>query len=159
MPCSPEAVAAFQEAGVLFAPAKASNAGPVSPSPRTSPFPKRFPLLRLMIPAPRADAALSHVIGGVGTSGLEMSQNSLRMSWTRDKVDGYLETIMVNIHNTAARCGLDETAAMDCAVPQLMIVSYNRYARAYGRDGDYVFGANAAAFFKVAEAMIAQGIV
>jgi len=97
MPCTPEAVAAFHKAGVLFAPAKASNAG------------------------------------GVGTSGLEMSQNSLRMSWTRDKVDGYLESIMVNIHKTTAK-----------------------YAKNYGREGDYVFGANAAAFFKVAEAMKAQ---
>lgn len=55
--------------------------------------------------------------GGVGTSGLEMSQNSLRMSWTRDEVDSQLEDIMKLIHRTAAQT-----------------------AREYGREGDYVFG-------------------
>jgi len=74
--------------------------------------------------------------GGVGTSGLEMSQNSLRMSWTRDEVDAQLEGIMKLIHRTAAQT-----------------------AREYGREGDYVFGANAAGFLKVAKAMMAQGIV
>ena len=74
--------------------------------------------------------------GGVATSGLEMSQNSLRMPWTREEVDQKLEGIMVNIHKNAS-----ETA------------------KKYGREGDYVFGANVAGFLKVAEAMIAQGIV
>ncbi|MBK71119.1 MAG: NADP-specific glutamate dehydrogenase [Euryarchaeota archaeon] len=74
--------------------------------------------------------------GGVATSGLEMSQNSLRLSWTREEVDQRLENIMVNIHKAAA-----ETA------------------KQYGREGDYVFGANVAGFLKIAEAMEAQGIV
>jgi glutamate dehydrogenase (NADP+) len=74
--------------------------------------------------------------GGVATSGLEMSQNSLRMPWTREEVDQKLESIMVDIHKNAF-----ETA------------------KKYGREGDYVFGANVAGFLKVAEAMIAQGIV
>lgn len=74
--------------------------------------------------------------GGVATSGLEMSQNSLRMPWTREEVDQKLENIMVNIHKNAF-----ETA------------------KEYGREGDYVFGANVAGFLKVAEAMIAQGVV
>ena len=74
--------------------------------------------------------------GGVATSGLEMSQNSLRLSWTREEVDQRLEDIMVNIHKNAF-----ETA------------------KKYGREGDYVFGANVAGFLKVAEAMIAQGVV
>lgn len=100
MPCTPEAVEVFQEAGILFAPGKASNAG------------------------------------GVATSGLEMSQNSLRLSWTREEVDQRLEGIMVEIHRNAA-----ETA------------------KKYGREGDYVFGANVAGFLKVAEAMIAQGVI
>ena len=100
MPCTPEAVAAFQNAGVLFAPGKASNAG------------------------------------GVATSGLEMSQNSLRLSWTREEVDERLDNIMVNIHKAAA-----ETA------------------KEYGREGDYVFGANVAGFLKVADAMLQQGVI
>ena len=74
--------------------------------------------------------------GGVATSGLEMSQNSLRLAWTREEVDQRLEGIMVNIHKNAF-----ETA------------------KKYGREGDYVFGANVAGFLKVAEAMIAQGVV
>ena len=74
--------------------------------------------------------------GGVATSGLEMSQNSLRMPWTREEVDQKLENIMVNIHKNAFDT-----------------------AKKYGREGDYVFGANVAGFLKVAEAMIAQGIV
>ena len=65
-----------------------------------------------------------------------MSQNSLRMCWTREEVEQKLENIMVGIH---AR--VSETAAR------------------YGREGDYVFGANAAGFLKVAEAMLAQGVV
>ena len=74
--------------------------------------------------------------GGVATSGLEMSQNSLRLSWSREEVDQRLEGIMVDIHKNAF-----ETA------------------KKYGREGDYVFGANVAGFLKVAEAMIAQGVV
>ncbi len=72
--------------------------------------------------------------GGVATSGLEMSQNSLRMSWTREEVDEKLDGIMVGIHK----------AAYDTA-------------QKYGRPHDYVFGANVAGFLKVAEAMLAQG--
>ena len=74
--------------------------------------------------------------GGVATSGLEMSQNSLRFGWTREEVDAKLDNIMVNIHKNAA-----ETAAK------------------YGRPGDYVLGANVAGFLKIAEAMTAQGVV
>ena len=74
--------------------------------------------------------------GGVATSGLEMSQNSLRLGWTREEVDAKLDAIMVNIHKNAS-----ETAEK------------------YGRPGDYVFGANVAGFLKIAEAMIAQGVV
>ena len=74
--------------------------------------------------------------GGVATSGLEMSQNSMRMSWTRERVDGELETIMIRIHQNAY-----ETAEK------------------YGQPGNYVFGANIAGFLKVAEAMMAQGVV
>lgn len=74
--------------------------------------------------------------GGVATSALEMSQNSERLSWTFDEVDGKLQTIMVNIfHN------------LDAA------------AKKYGMEGNYVAGANIAGFLKVAEAMLAQGIV
>jgi glutamate dehydrogenase (NADP+) len=100
MPCMPDAVEAFQNSGVLFAPGKASNAG------------------------------------GVATSGLEMSQNSLRLSWTREEVDQRLDAIMVSIHEQA----------------------YST-AKKYGRDGDYVFGANVAGFLKIADAMLAQGVV
>ncbi|MGB0364852.1 MAG: NADP-specific glutamate dehydrogenase [Candidatus Poseidoniaceae archaeon] len=74
--------------------------------------------------------------GGVATSGLEMSQNSLRLAWTREEVDARLDAIMVGIHKAAY-----ETA------------------KEYGRDGDYVFGANVAGFLKIAEAMQAQGVV
>lgn len=98
MPCTPEAVIAFQQNRVLFAPGKASNAG------------------------------------GVATSGLEMSQNSLRLSWNREEVDQRLHQIMVNIHQACVK---------------------------YGREGDhvdYVKGANIAGFVKVAEAMLAQGV-
>ena len=74
--------------------------------------------------------------GGVATSGLEMSQNSLRYDWTREEVDAKLDNIMVNIHKNAA-----ETAEK------------------YGRPGDYVFGANVAGFLKIADAMMAHGVV
>jgi len=73
--------------------------------------------------------------GGVATSGLEMSQNSLRLSWTREEVDEKLHNIMIAIHNQCVE---------------------------YGKDGDYVNyvnGANIAGFLKVADSMIDQGIV
>ncbi len=74
--------------------------------------------------------------GGVATSALEMSQNSERLSWTFEEVDSKLQGIMVNIfHN------LDDAA------------------KRYAKEGDYVAGANIAGFEKVAEAMIAQGVV
>ena len=74
--------------------------------------------------------------GGVATSGLEMSQNSLKMSWTREEVDQRLLIIMKSIHKSC----LDA-------------------AEAYGKKGDYVAGANTAGFLKVAKAMLAYGIV
>ena len=73
--------------------------------------------------------------GGVATSGLEMSQNSMRLSWTREEVDKRLHDIMVNIHDNCVK---------------------------YGKEGsyiDYVKGANIAGFVKVADAMLAQGVV
>ena len=100
MPSTPEAIAAFQNAGLLFGPAKAANAG------------------------------------GVATSALEMSQNSMRYSWTFEEVDEKLHGIMVNIYkNTSAA------------------------AAEYGMPGNFVAGANIAGFLKVAEAMKAQGLV
>ncbi|MRR14819.1 MAG: NADP-specific glutamate dehydrogenase [Deltaproteobacteria bacterium] len=74
--------------------------------------------------------------GGVATSGLEMSQNSMRLSWTREEVDNRLLLIMKSIHKNC----------------------YDT-AEAYGRKGDYVMGANIAGFTKVAKAMLAYGIV
>ena len=73
--------------------------------------------------------------GGVATSGLEMSQNSERLSWTREEVDAKLKGIMKSIHDNAW-----EAAAK------------------YGKKGNYVVGANIAGFVKVADAMVAQGI-
>jgi glutamate dehydrogenase (NADP+) len=74
--------------------------------------------------------------GGVATSALEMSQNSERLSWTFDEVDAKLKQIMINIvHN------IDDAS------------------KEYGLAGDYVAGANIAGFKKVADAMMAQGIV
>ncbi len=99
MPSTPEAVEAFLEAGVMFGPAKAANAG------------------------------------GVATSGLEMSQNSMRYSWTAQEVDAKLKDIMIGIFHSAY------TASND-----------------YGTPGNLVAGANIAGFLKVAEAMKAQGI-
>ena len=99
MPSTPEAIAVFQDAKILFAPGKASNAG------------------------------------GVATSGLEMSQNSLRMNWTREEVDTKLKQIMKAIHTSCVT---------------------------YGKEGDYVDyvkGANIAGFVKVADAMLEQGVV
>jgi glutamate dehydrogenase (NADP+) len=74
--------------------------------------------------------------GGVATSGLEMSQNSLKLSWTREEVDNRLLIIMKSIHKACV-----ETA------------------EAYGKKGDYVTGANIAGFTKVARAMLAYGVV
>ncbi|NCZ95376.1 MAG: glutamate dehydrogenase, partial [Flavobacteriia bacterium] len=74
--------------------------------------------------------------GGVATSGLEMSQNSLRMNWSREEVDEKLHTIMVNIHAACVKYGTKE----------------NGYV-------DYVKGANLAGFVKVADAMLDQGIM
>ena len=74
--------------------------------------------------------------GGVATSGLEMSQNSLRFNWTREEVDGKLHQIMNDIH---ASC-----------------VEYGKQSEGYV---DYVRGANVAGFVKVADAMLDQGIV
>ena len=100
MPSTPEAIEIIQKAGLLFAPAKAANAG------------------------------------GVATSALEMSQNSMRYSWTFEEVDAKLHDIMVNIfHNI------------------------NDAAKEYGQEGNLVAGANLAGFKKVADAMMAQGIV
>ncbi len=100
MPTTPDAVALLQGSGVLFAPAKAANAG------------------------------------GVATSGLEMSQNSMRCSWSFDEVDAKLREIMKNIYKNASSA-----------------------AKEYGREGDLVAGANIAGFLKVADAMLAQGAV
>lgn len=74
--------------------------------------------------------------GGVATSGLEMSQNSMRLSWTREEVDQRLNRIMVDIHRACF-----ETA------------------QEYGQPGNYVMGANIAGFVKVADAMLDQGLV
>ena len=74
--------------------------------------------------------------GGVATSGLEMSQNSMRLAWNREEVDQRLHRIMVDIHR-------------NCRVT----------AEAYGVPGNYVVGANIAGFTKVADAMIDQGVV
>ncbi len=99
MPCTLEAVAFLQSSGLLFSPAKASNAG------------------------------------GVATSGLEMSQNSIRMPWTFEEVDEKLHTIMRNIYRNAAQA-----------------------AEEYGVPGNLVAGANIAGFLKVADAMLWQGV-
>ena len=74
--------------------------------------------------------------GGVAVSGLEMSQNSLRYSWTREEVDKKLHGIMKSIHK----------AAYDTSVE-------------YGKPGNYMVGANIAGFIKVAKSMLAQGVV
>ena len=74
--------------------------------------------------------------GGVATSGLEMSQNSLRLSWTREEVDNKLKDIMKDIHDACVEYGTRDDGSID-----------------------YVKGANIAGFVKVADAMLAQGIV
>ncbi len=100
MPSTPEAIAHFLANGVLFAPAKAANAG------------------------------------GVATSALEMSQNSMRYSWTFEEVDSKLRQIMKNIYKSCSES-----------------------AGEYGFGGNLAAGANIAGFLKVAEAMKAQGVV
>tara|TARA_B110000503_G_scaffold109752_2_gene164263 strand:+ start:7066 stop:8421 length:1356 start_codon:yes stop_codon:yes gene_type:complete len=100
MPSTPEAIEVFDQAKVLFAPGKASNAG------------------------------------GVATSGLEMSQNSLRISWSRAEVDERLLNIMKDIHSQCVAYGKDASGHVD-----------------------YVRGANIAGFVKVADSMIDQGVV
>ena len=99
MPSTPQAIEVFQNAKILFAPGKASNAG------------------------------------GVATSGLEMSQNSLRIRWTREEVDEKLQQIMKDIHSSCIKYGTE------------------------GEYIDYVKGANIAGFVKVADAMLDQGLV
>ena len=99
MPCTPEAVEAFQAAGIPFGPAKAANAG------------------------------------GVATSGLEMTQNSMRLNWSFDEVDEKLCGIMKSIYKAASDA-----------------------AKEFGCEGNLVAGANIAGFLKVAEAMKWQGI-
>ncbi|MCD6486174.1 MAG: glutamate dehydrogenase, partial [Syntrophobacterales bacterium] len=74
--------------------------------------------------------------GGVSVSGLEMTQNSMRLSWTREEVDSYLGKIMKSIHSACIAASEE-----------------------YGVPGNYVAGANIVGFTKVAEAMMAQGIV
>ena len=74
--------------------------------------------------------------GGVATSGLEMAQNSMRFAWSREEVDNRLKSIMISIHNAAWETSME-----------------------YGVPGDYVMGANIAGFVKVADAMLAQGLV
>ena len=100
MPCTPDAVDAFQAAGLLFAPAKAANAG------------------------------------GVATSALEMSQNSMRFYWSFEEVDEHLKSIMSDLYRNASNA-----------------------AAQYGMAGDLVAGANIAGFLKVADSMLAYGVV
>ena len=100
MPSTLDAIKMYLDAGVMYGPAKAANAG------------------------------------GVATSGLEMSQNSMRLSWTRKEVDERLHNIMIAIHQNCF-----ETAA------------------AYGTPGNYLNGANIGGFLKVANAMMDQGLV
>jgi glutamate dehydrogenase (NADP+) len=100
MPTTIEGYNVFTEAGILYAPGKASNAG------------------------------------GVATSGLEMSQNSMRLPWPKEEVDKRLHEIMRRIHDTCL-----ETAEK------------------FGAPGNYVNGANIAGFLKVADAMLDQGLV
>ena len=100
MPTTPEAIAVFQNAKILYSPGKASNAG------------------------------------GVATSGLEMTQNSMRLRWQPEEVDQHLKQIMTDIHEACVKYGTEEDGYVN-----------------------YVKGANIAGFIKVAEAMMAQGLV
>ena len=99
MPTDPEAVNIFFDAGILFGPGKAANAG------------------------------------GVATSGLEMSQNSMRLNWSREEVDSKLHTIMKNIHEACVIHGTENGSV------------------------NYVKGANIAGFIKIADSMLDQGVV
>ena len=74
--------------------------------------------------------------GGVSVSGLEMTQNSMRMAWTREEVDSRLQMIMKSIHQTCVDA-----------------------AEQFGHAGNYVIGANIAGFLKVVDAMMDQGLV
>ena len=74
--------------------------------------------------------------GGVSVSGLEMTQNSMRLAWTREEVDSRLHIIMKSIHQTCLEA-----------------------ANQYGSPGNYVVGANIAGFVKVVNAMLDQGVV
>ena len=100
MPSTPEAIALFQRAKILYSPGKASNAG------------------------------------GVATSGLEMTQNSIRQRWTAEEVDQQLHRIMADIHSACLQYGTEEDGYVN-----------------------YVKGANIAGFIKVANAMVEQGLV
>lgn len=100
MPSTPEAVHAFLEAGILYAPGKAANAG------------------------------------GVSVSGLEMAQNSQKLTWTAEEVDQRLKQIMANIHEQCCKYGKNPNGSIN-----------------------YVKGANVAGFMKVARAMMAQGVL
>ena len=100
MPSTPEAIAIFQGAKILYSPGKASNAG------------------------------------GVATSGLEMTQNSMRLKWTAEEVDQRLRTIMADIHAACLKYGTEKDGYIN-----------------------YVKGANIAGFMKVANAMVEQGLV
>ena len=100
MPSTPEAIAEFLNAKILYAPGKAANAG------------------------------------GVSVSGLEMTQNSIKLGWSKDEVDEKLKNIMKDIHNQCIRYGKQEDGYVN-----------------------YVKGANVAGFMKVAKAMMAQGIL
>ncbi len=100
MPCTPEAVDALQAAGILFAPAKAANAG------------------------------------GVATSALEMSQNSMRFYWSFEEVDDHLKRIMTDLYRNASDA-----------------------AARFGMPGNLAAGANIAGFLKVADSMLAYGVV
>ena len=100
MPSTPEAIDAFLEAKILYAPGKAANAG------------------------------------GVSVSGLEMTQNAQKLSWTAEEVDNRLRTIMQNIHEQCVKFGRQDDGYVN-----------------------YVKGANVAGFMKVARAMMAQGIL
>lgn len=100
MPCTPEAVELFQSAGLLFAPAKAANAG------------------------------------GVAVSALEMSQNSMRLHWSFEEVENNLKGIMTDLYKNASSA-----------------------AAKYGMAGNLVAGANIAGFLKVADSMLAYGLV
>jgi len=100
MPSTPTAIDRFLEAGILYGPGKAANAG------------------------------------GVAVSGLEMSQNSMRLSWTREEVDTRLHNIMIAIHDACTQT-----------------------AEKYGIPGNYMLGANISGFIKVADSMLDQGVV